>query len=389
MGKPGDLRNEELLYKLFGVNAELLIDHTWGWEPCTMADIKAYRPESSSVGSGQVLQCPYEFGKARLVLRETADALALELVDQGLVTDQIVLTVGYDKDDLKTPGRRERYRGEITTDRYGRQSPKHAHGTVNLGRHTSSSKVILHAATALFDWIVDRELLVRRLYVTASRGGGGRRSGGIRFRVAGPVHGPGGQATPGGGRSRPAGAGEADAAGHAGHQEEVRQECHSERDEPGGRGHRERTEQPDRGAQGMNGPYDDIIEMPHPTSEKYPRMPATDRTAQFAPFAALTGYGAAVKEAARRTEERREADEERKTQMDLRLQILLDLLPEQPEIAVTYFKPDARKSGGAYVTVHGQLKKYDDRRKTVILESGERIPAEDIWELEGSVFPEE
>ena len=118
-------------------------------------------------------------------------------------------------------------------------------------------------------------------------------------------------------------------------------------------------------------------------------MPAADRAAQFAPFAALTGYGAAVKEAARRTEERREADEERKTQMDLRLQILLDLLPEQPEIAVTYFKPDARKSGGAYVTVHGQLKKYDDRRKTVILESGERIPAEDIWELEGSVFPEE
>lgn len=168
VGKPGDPYNEDLLYQLFGVNAELLIDHAWGWEPCTIADIRAYKPESNSMGSGQVLQCPYPFEKARLVLREMADQLALDLVDKGLVTNQLVLTVGYDRENLQDSKRRRQYKGAITTDRYGRAIPKHAHGTQNLEQYTSSSKRILDAATALFERVVNPALLVRRLYLTAN-----------------------------------------------------------------------------------------------------------------------------------------------------------------------------------------------------------------------------
>ena len=166
LGRQNDYLNEDLLYRLFGVNAELLIDHAWGWEPCTMADIKAYKPESSSVGSGQVLQCPYPFEKARLAAHEMADLLSLDLVDKGLAADQIVLTVGYDMENLKNGNRS--YSGETTTDRYGRKIPKHAHGTANLDRYTSSSRLIIQAALELFDRIVNPDLLVRRLYLTAN-----------------------------------------------------------------------------------------------------------------------------------------------------------------------------------------------------------------------------
>ena len=165
LGGPNDYHNEDLLYKLFGVNAELLIDHAWGWEPVTIADIKAYTPESKSIGSGQVLQCPYGYDKARLVVREMADQLALDLVDKKLITDQLVLTVGYDIENLK--GRA--YQGEVTTDRYGRAIPKHAHGTENLEVYTSSTRRIVTAALELFDRIIDRDLLVRRFYLTAAR----------------------------------------------------------------------------------------------------------------------------------------------------------------------------------------------------------------------------
>ena len=140
LGGAGDYYNEELLYKLFGVNAELLIDHAWGWEPCTIADVKAYKPENKSVVSGQVLQSPYTFEKARLVVREMADALALDLVDKGLVTDQLVLTVGYDIENLTDPERRKPIPGAVTIDRYGRKIPKHAHGTANLDSYTSSGR---------------------------------------------------------------------------------------------------------------------------------------------------------------------------------------------------------------------------------------------------------
>ena len=161
---PTDYHNEELLYKLFGVNAELLIDHAWGWEPCTIADIKAYKPENKSIVSGQILQYPYPFEKARLVIQEMADALALELVDKRLATNQLVLTVGYDIENLKGTA----YTGEITTDHYGRKIPKHAHGTVNLDGYTSSGEELLKAATSLYDRIVDKTLLARRLTLCAN-----------------------------------------------------------------------------------------------------------------------------------------------------------------------------------------------------------------------------
>ena len=160
------LENEDLLYKLFGVNAEL---HAWGWEPVTIADIKAYTPESKSIGSGQVLQCPYGYDKARLVVREMADQLALDLVDKSLVTDQLVLTVGYDIENLSDPERRRKFQGEVKKDRYGRTIPKHAHGTANLEEYTASAKRIIAAALELFDRIIDHDLLVRRFYLTATR----------------------------------------------------------------------------------------------------------------------------------------------------------------------------------------------------------------------------
>lgn len=168
IGKPSDYYNEDLLFRLFGVNAELLIDHAWGWEPCLMSDVKAYKPESSSIGSGQVLQCPYDFDKGKLIVREMTDLLVLDLVDKGLITDQMVLTVGYDIENLTDPVRRKRYKGPFTTDHYGRKIPKHAHGTVNLGRPTSSTRLIMDAVTELYDRIVDRDLLVRRVYITAN-----------------------------------------------------------------------------------------------------------------------------------------------------------------------------------------------------------------------------
>ena len=154
---------EEKLYKLFGVNAELLIDHAWGWEPCTLAAIKAYKPESSSVSSGQVLSEPYPSGKGRLIAAEMTDLLVLDLVDKGLVTDQIVLTVGYDPESSLTS-----YRGQVTTDWYGRPVPKPAHGSANLGGWTSSTRKILDAVGALYDRVVDPRLLVRRMVVAAN-----------------------------------------------------------------------------------------------------------------------------------------------------------------------------------------------------------------------------
>ena len=151
------------------MNAELLIDHAWGWESCTIADIKAYRPENNSVGSGQVLQCAYTCEKARLVVHEMTDLLALDLVEKRLVTDQMTLTVGYDIENLTDPVRRKKYKGEVTVDRYGRRIPKHAHGSVNLDRQTSSSDLIINAVLKLYDEITDKNLLVRRISVTAGR----------------------------------------------------------------------------------------------------------------------------------------------------------------------------------------------------------------------------
>lgn len=167
IGDEHDYLNEDLLYGLFGVNAELLIDHAWGWEPCTIADIKAYKPSTNSLGAGQVLQCAYPADKARLVMREMADALSLDLFDHDLVTNQLTITVGYDIENLSgTAGKT--YTGEVTTDPYGRKIPKHAHGTTHLPKYSSSTKQILAAVTELYDRIIDKNLLVRRLNIVAN-----------------------------------------------------------------------------------------------------------------------------------------------------------------------------------------------------------------------------
>ena len=156
--------NEDLLYKLFGVNAELLIDHAWGYEPCTIESIKNYKPLAKSISSGQVLQCPYDYNKTKLIVREMADLLALDLVSKKLVTEQLVLTIGYDIDNIT-----DDYNGEITIDHYGRAIPKSSHGTINLDYKTSSSKIIIEAMIKLFERIINPKLLVRRVNMCATK----------------------------------------------------------------------------------------------------------------------------------------------------------------------------------------------------------------------------
>lgn len=169
IGKSTDYYNEELLYKLFGINAELLIDHAWGYEPCTMEDVKAYKPETNSISSGQVLHCPYEFDKARLVVKEMIDLMALDLVDKGLVTNQIVLTIGYDIENMTDKNRSQSYKGTVTTNYYGKKVPKPAHGTTNLPKRTSSTTLITNAVMELYDKIVNKKLLIRRINIVANK----------------------------------------------------------------------------------------------------------------------------------------------------------------------------------------------------------------------------
>ena len=169
IGKPTDYYNEELLYKLFGINAELLIDHAWGYEPCTMEDVKTYKPETNSISSGQVLHCPYEFDKARLVVKEMTDLMVLDLVDKGLVTNQIVLTIGYDIENITDKNRSHSYKGTVTTNYYGKKVPKPAHGTTNLPKQTSSTTLITNAVMELYDKIVNKKLLIRRINIVANK----------------------------------------------------------------------------------------------------------------------------------------------------------------------------------------------------------------------------
>lgn len=168
VGSPQDYHNEDLLYRLFGVNAELLIDHAWGWEPCTMAEIKRYRPATNSISSGQVLQEPYDFANGQLIVWEMTDLLVLDLVAKGLVTDQLVLDIGYDIVNMQDEAIRRRYQGPLHTDHYGRTVPKAAHGSVNLGGLTSSSKQILQAVVELYKKITLSYLFIRRVTVTAN-----------------------------------------------------------------------------------------------------------------------------------------------------------------------------------------------------------------------------
>ena len=239
LGKPEDYYNEDLLYKLFGINAELLIDHAWGWEPCTMADIKSYKPENNSICSGQVLHCPYTADKARLVVQEMSDMLALDLVDRHLVTDQLVLTVGYDMENLRD--RKNQYQGEVTTDRYGRKVPKHAHGTTNLEKQTSSAKVIVKAILELYDRIINKKFLIRRITL------GANHIVDEASVVQKPVFEQLDLFTDYNARKE-----QQAAAGHAGYQEKVREKCDPERNKSDGGRHGSGAEPPDWRAQGVN-----------------------------------------------------------------------------------------------------------------------------------------
>lgn len=169
LGEKSDFHNEDLLYRIFGKNAELLIDHAWGYEPCTMKDVRSYRPSTNSMCQGQVLQNPYTADEAEVVVREMTEFMALDLVEKGLVTDQLVLTVGYDRESLNTPEKRAAYKGKVVTDGYGRSIPEHAHGTENLDRQTSSTALMTEAVMKLYNRIINRNLLVRRITITANR----------------------------------------------------------------------------------------------------------------------------------------------------------------------------------------------------------------------------
>jgi DNA polymerase V len=157
------LQDENKLFKLFGVGAEFLIDHAWGYEPCTIKDVKNYKPSSKSLTSGQVLHCPYDYKKTKIVVKEMVDLLVLDMVEKKYVTDQIVLTIGYDIENLKDDNIASIYKGEITTNHYGRKVPKSAHGTIRLDRKTASNKIISDATMKLFDRIINKDLLTRRI----------------------------------------------------------------------------------------------------------------------------------------------------------------------------------------------------------------------------------
>ena len=165
IGKEKEYYNEELLYKLFGINAELLIDHAWGYEPCTIADIKNYKPEEKSIGSGQVLNCAYSTNKAKIVVLEMAEQISYDLFEKGLTAKQVILTVGYDRESII----RTNYKGEVKTDHYGRKIPKHAHGTENFPNATASLKIISDIVSKLYDRIIDKKLLVRRITLSVGK----------------------------------------------------------------------------------------------------------------------------------------------------------------------------------------------------------------------------
>ena len=162
------VENEEKLYKLFGINAEFLIDHAWGYEPVKIEDIKSYTPTTNSLSSGQVLHCPYDYERTKLIVKEMADSLVLDLVEKRLVTNQIVLTIGYDIENLINLAIANNYNGEVTIDRYGRSVPKHAHGTINLKEYTSSTIDILKAVEDLYERIINKKLLTRRITIVAN-----------------------------------------------------------------------------------------------------------------------------------------------------------------------------------------------------------------------------
>ena len=410
--------NESFLYKLFGINAELLIDHAWGWEPCTMADVKAYRPSTHSLSTGQVLSEPYEFDAAALIVREMADNLSMDLFAKGLVTDKIGLAVGYDVENFTDPERRRRFKGEITTDHYGRKAPKSAHGSIPLGQPTSSTELITEAAVELFSRIADKSLLVRRINISADRARPesslpkgpvyeqvdlftdpeermksfeterrarekerSRQSAILEIRtkfgknaiLKGMNFEEGATARERNAQIGGHRAGEGEKAGEgAAPSEKVKKndtDGITSITEPGGE---------DTWMRHDEHAYDSIMELPHHVSSERPHMSNYDRAAQFAPFAALTGYGEAVEETARLTEARPELDEGEKDMIDAYLRILRANQASHPSAELTYFVPDPRKSGGACVNIRGRVLKVDTQPRLILFEDGSTVNIDDV-----------
>lgn len=333
IGKSNELYNEELLYKLFGINAELLIDHAWGYEPCTMEQVKAYKPETNSVCSGQVLHCPYDYEKAKLIVKEMTDQMVLDLVDKGLVTDQLVLTIGYDIENLSNPNLKYQYKGEVTIDRYGRKVPKHAHGTANLEKKTSSTRLITNAVMDLYDRIVDEHLLVRRITITANK---------------------------------------------LVDEKSVKQEDEYQQLDLFTDYEAQRKKQAEE---------EEKLER-----ERRMQEAMLSIKKKFGKNAVLKGMnleeGATAKDRneQRLTDERLELSDEVIMKLNDQLNMIRDNIGTEQEISITYFVPDDKKSGGAYLTHSGIVKKIDEFERKLIMQDETVIPTEQISVIQGEMF---
>ena len=346
------IEREDLLYKLFGVNAELLIDHAWGWEPVTIDMIKAYRPETSSVSSGQVLQSPYTAAKARNVVLEMADSLSLDLVDKRLVTDQLVLTIGYDTESLTDRNIREKYQGKVATDRYGRQVPVHAHGTVNMERPTSSETILMEKAGGLFDRIINPDLLVRRITLSANHL---MRESDIQ---------PNNKAV------------QLDLFTDY---EKLEKEQKAEEEMLAKERRRQEAVLQIKKKFGKNAILKGLNYADGATQRE--RNPA-----QFAPFAALTGHDEAIAETARQTAPKRILSSDEQEILSKRLAYAISHIGERPNLTFTYFIPDMLKDGGKYVKITGVIRKYDELGRTVILETNEILLIDNILSISGGII---
>lgn len=405
--------NENFLYRLFGINAELLIDHAWGYEPCTIADVKAYRPQTHSLSIGQVLKEPYEYDRARLIVREMADNLSMDVFAKGLVTDQVVLTVCYDIENIKDPERRRRYKGSIESDGYGRQAPKSSHGSYNLPQ-TSSTKLFTEAAVALFDRIADKSLTVRRIYVVANhtvlksslpngpvyeqldlftdpdeQKRAFERERFLRDREERQqdalikIRGKFGKNAILKGMNYEEGATAMERNAQIGGHRSGEAEGNGDKQPPGNvkKNSTDGTTCPldieEDGMRKGERAYEEIIGLPHHKSADRPHMSNYDRAAQFAPFAALTGYDEAVSETARLTDDKPELDEDEKRLIDAHLRRLRGS-PAGTKADITYFKADNRKKGGAILEASAAVAGIDENARSVVFEDGTSVPIDDI-----------
>ena len=368
------IEHEGFLYQMFGVNAELLIDHAWGWEPVTMEYVKAYKPESKSLSSGQVLQSAYTTDMARNVILEMADSVSLDLVDKRLLTDQLVLTVGYDIESLTNPSIREKYHGKITTDHYGRQVPVNAHGTINIEEPTSAGSIISEKVAELYGRIVNPVLLVRRLNLSVN---------------------------------------------HLVHEEQYKkqpkivqldlftdyEESERQRNADLEKAEKERRRQEailsikkkfgkNAILKGIN--YADGATQKernqqiggHHVSKNRTPMSMENRAAQFAPFAALPGHDEAIAETARLTTPKKLLSDDEMASLTRKLTCVIEQVPGQEEYTFVHYVPDAQKEGGKYVSITGTVKKYDEMTRTITLSDGKVLLIDNILSIRRHGTPE-